>query len=153
MNACRQTHATPLQGSKRRACIIEPGSAHAGAASLSHASVEAVARRVVELLQEHPAVAAPRFVDAQELARILGISRSTVYERARELGAIRVGHGTRARLRFDAAEATRRLGEQPQPSSRRRRSATRRFASRPRPPVVECELLPIREQPAGTSRR
>ncbi len=46
-------------------------------------------------------------VDARELARLLGVSRSTVYDHARDLGAIRIGAGERGRLRFDPEVAMR----------------------------------------------
>lgn len=60
---------------------------------------EAVARRVVELLDERgqqPAV----LVDHAILARSLGVSRLTVHERAQELGAVHLGDGSQPRLRF-----------------------------------------------------
>ncbi len=40
-------------------------------------------------------------VDAIALARLLGVSRAYVYEHADELGALRLGGGPKARLRFD----------------------------------------------------
>ena len=40
-------------------------------------------------------------VDANELARLLSVSRDYVYEHADELGALRLSNGPRARLRFD----------------------------------------------------
>jgi hypothetical protein len=46
-------------------------------------------------------------VDAKELARLLGVSRSAVYDHARDLGAIRIGAGQRGRLRFDPELAMR----------------------------------------------
>jgi hypothetical protein len=72
---------------------------------LDVASVDAIARRVVALLAEELSEHArrrPELIDAVEVARRLGISRSTVYEKSDELGAIRLGAGPRARLRFDA---------------------------------------------------
>jgi hypothetical protein len=71
--------------------------------------VEAIARRVAELVgtAEPPAV---RYVDAAELARVLGIERDWVYAHARELGAIRLG-GTQGRLRFDLREVTHALAD------------------------------------------
>lgn len=44
-------------------------------------------------------------VDAASLARLLGVSRTAVYEHAAELGAIEVGDGERPRLRFDVDRA------------------------------------------------
>jgi hypothetical protein len=69
--------------------------------------VDAVARRVVELLDVEEARgsdgrrrASPLTV-AQVAARY-GVSRSWVYAHQRELGAMRLGSGPRARLRFDS---------------------------------------------------
>ena len=75
---------------------------------LDPADVEAIAERVFEMLSEHRAPSP--LVSAAELSRRLGLSRSTVYEKAEELGVIRIGSGPRARLRFDADVVTRRFG-------------------------------------------
>jgi hypothetical protein len=48
-------------------------------------------------------------VDATELARLLGKSRSWVYEHAGELGAVRLGSGPRARLGFFPGQALQGL--------------------------------------------
>jgi hypothetical protein len=44
-------------------------------------------------------------LSASALAEALGLSRSWVYEHADELGAMRIGSGSKARLRFDAEQA------------------------------------------------
>lgn len=64
--------------------------------------IEAIARRVAELLRGDPP-ASDGLIDVGEAARRLGVSRSTIYAKATELGAVRLGHGPKARLRFDAA--------------------------------------------------
>jgi hypothetical protein len=69
------------------------------------ALVEAVARRVVELLDERSVQQPNELVDATTLARLLSISRSTVYDNAERLGAIELGDGARPRLRFDVETA------------------------------------------------
>jgi hypothetical protein len=81
---------------------------HAGLLSASTepaidgAYVDAIARRVVELIHtDDQADIGRRFVDAATLAGELGVERSWVYEHARELHAIRLGSGPRARLRFN----------------------------------------------------
>lgn len=67
------------------------------------AHVEALARRVVELLRtEARENSGRRLVDASTLAAELGVERSWVYEHANELHPIRLGTGPKARLRFDA---------------------------------------------------
>lgn len=74
--------------------------------------VAAVADAVVARLL--PALGAlddrrPRaLVDAAELAEHLGVERSFVYEHADALGAVRLGDGPKARLRFDVDEAASR---------------------------------------------
>ena len=69
-------------------------------------TVEAIAVRVVELLEAHRALAEPgRMGDAQALASVLGVSRDYVYEHAEELGAVRLGDGPRGRLRFRLDQA------------------------------------------------
>ena len=112
--------------------------------------VEAVARRVVEILDEREQRPAAGLVDAATVARLLGISRSTVYEHAAEFGAVQLGNGKRAALRFDVEQAraawTRRDSsersdaEDPPASSgvtrRRKQAAARQTA----------DLLPIRGQ-------
>jgi len=76
-------------------------------------AVEAIARRVVEIL-ERRGLQGRELVDAAELARRFGIERSWVYSHAIELGAVKLGHGPKPRLRFDpqiAARVLRRVGE------------------------------------------
>jgi hypothetical protein len=64
--------------------------------------VEAIAERVSGLLRSEPPDRRP--VDA--LAGVLGVDRSYVYAHAEKLGAVRLGGGSKPRLRFDL-EATR----------------------------------------------
>lgn len=70
--------------------------------------IEAIARRVVELLRDElqsRAVSA-RLMTAEQVADHLGVSRSWVYEHAQDLGAIKLGPGPKAPLRFDVFKAT-----------------------------------------------
>ena len=81
--------------------------------ALDPPTVEAIARRVVELL-ERRGLQRRELVDAAELARRFGIERSWVYSHAIELGAIKLGDGSKPRLRFDpeiAARVLRVVGE------------------------------------------
>jgi hypothetical protein len=97
-------------------------------------AIEAITRRVVELLERRGLSGGPELVDAAELARRLGIERSWVYTHAIELGAVKLGVGRKPRLRFDpqiASRLLRRVGEAP--------------AAAPRPP--------IRGERAGGPRR
>ena len=63
--------------------------------ALDAATVEAIARRVVELL-ERRGLQRRELVDAAEIARRFGIERSWVYSHAIELGAVKLGGGTEA---------------------------------------------------------
>lgn len=79
----------------------------AGTKGLDSEAVGAIAMRVVELLEGSRSET--RFVSAAELAHLLGVSRATVYEKAHKLGAIRLGTGPRARLRFDVEQVLSQL--------------------------------------------
>jgi hypothetical protein len=96
--------------------------------------VEAIARRVAELLRADAVPAAARLVDAATLAAMLGVERDWVYAHARELQAVRLG-GKRGRLRFDVSIVFRALDTERPPRSRRRSVAK----------AIETggELLPI----------
>jgi hypothetical protein len=79
-------------------------------AVLDVASVEAVARRVVELMRAGGGVpSVRRLVDAGTLAAEFGVTRSWVYEHRDELGAVRIGTGPKPRLRFDLQAAREAL--------------------------------------------
>jgi hypothetical protein len=111
--------------------------------------VDAIARRVVELLEGARARAgtADPGADAEgacltvsQVAARYRVSRSWVYARQRELGAMRLGQGPRARLRFDpkvvaeaiaAFEGSRRPPEPPVAAPRGRRG----------PRLIESETL------------
>jgi hypothetical protein len=111
-----------------------------------------VAHRVVELLIERGHAPASRLVDATELARLLGISRSTVYDNAAMLGGLEVGNGgRRPRLRFDpekaraawtACRSVAPLAEAPAPATARRRPKRDRTTS-------DVKLLPVKGQDAA----
>jgi hypothetical protein len=102
--------------------------------ALSEADIEAVADRVAGLLQRDRA--REELVDAAEIARRFGVSRDFVYAHADELGAVRLGPGPKARLRFRPAEVGRILRRGPARSTQPpRRTARRRRTS---------ALLPVR---------
>jgi hypothetical protein len=83
---------------------------------LDPGDIEVIARRVAELIAGAlpPAPPAVRYVDAAEVARVLGVERDCVYAHARELGAVRLG-GPQGRLRFDLKEVSRLLAERQAP--------------------------------------
>jgi hypothetical protein len=82
--------------------------------ALSAEDIDAVARRIIEVLRNER-TSTFKLVDARELAALLGVSMDYVYEHATELGALRLGSGRKARIRFDADIARQAL------ESRRRR--------------------------------
>jgi hypothetical protein len=90
---------------------------------LDDASVEAIARRVVELLSNESG--SEDWIDAAEVARRFSLSRDYVYEHAAELGAVRLGSGPKARLRFNPNKAAEALGGSSARESRPKREAVR----------------------------
>jgi integrase len=121
--------------------------------TLDREDIEAVAARVVALLREAPAPPA-RYVDAATLALALGVERDWVYARARELGAIRLGEGPKARLRFDlerarAAVAAIGAGDQAPPEEpARRRRRPRKQVAPPGVRLIPGEVWPVSEDRA-----
>jgi hypothetical protein len=113
--------------------------------TLDDASVEAIARRVHELLtEERPRGSGASVVDAVEVARRVGRTRSWVYANADRLGGLRLGDGPRPRLMFDLAEVEARLRE----GMRARATDEPGRLRIGRPPrrkrvLPEAELLPI----------
>src|SRR5689334_18957277 len=100
----RKRHASCGQYSPERAAASSPRNHMSGGPLLQPEFVEAVAQRVVQLLRcEQPT---PEWIDATEAARGLGVSRSYVYEHSADLGAVRLGGGSKPRLRFDASRLT-----------------------------------------------
>lgn len=78
--------------------------------TLDREDIEAVAKRVVDLLEErHSSVG---LVDAKTLAHLLDVRPEWVRDHADELGALRLGDGPRARMKFDVAEARERIKRQ-----------------------------------------
>lgn len=101
---------------------------------LAPESIEAIAQRVAELVRAPEAV---QFIDAAEVSRRFHVSRDYVYEHADELGAVRLGEGSRPRLRFDVQKVTERFGLPPSSEPQREnRSAVRRPST--------ATLLPIK---------
>jgi hypothetical protein len=70
--------------------------------TLDDDDIEAIAQRVAELVGGRTRVG---LVGAKDVAEGLGVSTAWVYENARKLGAIKLGDGPKARLRFDLERA------------------------------------------------
>jgi hypothetical protein len=101
--------------------------------------LEAIAERVADLLAERLGAtlgAAPVLLDPKEVARRLGVSRDFVYEHSEELGAVRLGDGPRARLRFDSRRVAAFEAAGPAAPPPRRAPRPPRRSSR-------ADLLPI----------
>lgn len=111
--------------------------------------IDAVARRVLELVGERDTgngSAPSGLLTVGEVAQRLRVSTKWVYAHQRRLGAIKLGDGPKARLRFDAGAVAAELDhverepEVPQsavvpgtPAKTKR--SRRRLVSRPLPPV------------------
>ena len=112
--------------------------------------IEAIARRVAELLHEEPRPdrQSADLIDAAEVARRLGMDRSWVYSHAAELGAVRLGTGPNARLRFDPERATRALNPvgDPPPRTEPPRRAVRSRPRRRRAPLLPVKGAPVSEK-------
>jgi hypothetical protein len=108
--------------------------------------IEAIARRVVELLRaDAESPREPRYVDAATLARELKVERDWVYANARHLGAIRLGDGPRGRLRFDRELVAELLAAaETRPGSKTQR------VSRPARRQARESLRPKRVPPGGS---
>jgi hypothetical protein len=103
---------------------------------LAEEQLEQLADLIAARLANTP-IAPQSLVDAATLARQLGVSRATIYEHARELGAVRVGATARGRLRFDPQHVRRTLDNNAafgEPSSAR--PAKSRAGQRRRPAQV-----------------
>jgi hypothetical protein len=86
-----------------------------------------------------------------EHADTLGVARSFVYEHADTLGVVKLGNGSRPRLRFDVDRAREALAGLPAGSAGRRSAVGESPANRPetsmrrrRPSGTSADLLPIR---------
>jgi hypothetical protein len=73
--------------------------------ALAPDQLEELAGLIADRLRADRALARGGLVDVHELAALLGVSRSWVYQHATELGAVRLGSGSRPRLRFDPEAA------------------------------------------------
>jgi hypothetical protein len=81
-----------------------------GSVTIERNEMVELASLVADELEARGLAAGPRrLVDAGELASLLGVKRNYVYEHAAQLGAVRLGDGPRARLRFDPEEAAARV--------------------------------------------
>ena len=106
----------------------------AGELSLSPAELalaERIAAEVARRLAGEAGAEGTKLLDAGEVSRILGCERSWVYEHQAELGVIRLGHGSKPRLRFER-ERIAEIASAPraEPPREPRRATPRRLRSR-----------------------
>jgi hypothetical protein len=89
-----------------------------------------------------------RLVTVAELATYLQVEASYVYSHADELGAMRLGGGPKARLRFDLDEVKRRISCEGGREPTRRDAASQAVSRRRRRRSLgtSVPLLPIRGQ-------
>lgn len=106
---------------------------------LDRESVEEIAHCVVELLRGESI--SGELIDAAEVARRFSVSRDYVYQHADDLGAVKLGDGPKARLRFDPDEAAKRLNGSDREGSHHKVKPVRTVRNR-----RDVTLLPIREQ-------
>ena len=108
-----ETRRTPPDGRRQESVL-----------TLSAGDVEAIAEATARRLVEFVGGRGKTFglVGPRELAEGLGVSLDYVYAHATELGAMRLGSGPKARIRFDLDGARRLLEARgQQPTTRRRR--------------------------------
>ena len=98
---------------------------------------EAIAARVVELLERPDRRPASGLATAAEVAEQLGVNKSWVYANQKRLGGIRLGDGPRARLRFDLERARRAVDKERSEQQRPRRSRGRPPKASVLPEAVE----------------
>lgn len=99
----------------------------AGERTLTPSDVEAIAEVLAQKVAAvvKPPPPQPSLIDVRELAGELGVSPTFVYEHASELGAMRLGLGPNARIRFDLEEAKQALAaRRRRPPARGRRART-----------------------------
>jgi hypothetical protein len=138
----RRTKELVVSGAARRPVVSRAGS-HWAEADYDDAALDRLADLLADRLVERlggviPGQVEP-LVDAVEIARLHGKSRSWVYEHAGELGAVRLGSGPRPRLGFARARVAERLGRldkpatasPPEPPKRRRQRAGRTTTGAP----------------------
>ena len=82
-----------------------------GELRLAPESIEELARCIAELIATAGSSGErSQHLTAEEVSRWWGVGRRWVYDHAEELGARRLGSGSRPRLRFDPDEVAERLG-------------------------------------------
>ena len=105
-----------------------------------------IAVRVVALIEHRAYGAQVELATAAEVAQAFGVSTSWVYANKRRLGAIRLGEGPKARLRFELEQAKRAVRAEHE--QHRQKARSRRSPSDCRLPA-DVEMLQGRRSAAG----
>ena len=121
--------------------IVRPGRDPADYDDVLDRLADLLAERLAVRLSGRVLTGAEPLVDAAEIARLHGKTRSWVYEHAGELGAVRLGSGPRPRLGFSPARVAEQLETvdapattplpAPAPAPRRRQRASRTTTGAP----------------------
>lgn len=108
---------------------------------LDDEDIEAIADRVAAKLRRPAGV---DLIDADEVARMMGVKRGWVYANKRRLGAVPIGDGDKPRLRFrvETVRAVMAEGGEPRPNE----PAPKR-RGRPRKSALPRGVKPIRARP------
>jgi predicted DNA-binding transcriptional regulator AlpA len=103
-------------------------------------SIDAIAQRVADILRSESLPTRQQLLTATDVAARFGVSRAWVYDNAERLGAIRLGTGSKARLRFDPQRVSELI--QPEPHSRDRPARHSPLAAKRW--LDKADLIPIR---------
>jgi hypothetical protein len=108
---------------------------------LDDEDIEAIADRVAAKLRRPVGVG---LIDADAVARMIGVKRDWVYANKKRLGAVPIGQGEKPRLRFslERVRAVMAEGGQPRPDE----PAPKR-RGRPRKSALPPGVTPIRARP------
>lgn len=104
--------------------------------------VDAVARRVLELLSDENPGGGVQLLTVAQVARRFQVHPNWVYANARRLGAVRLGDGPKAPLRFDPARVARAIIDET-PSEAADAPARGDRTPRRLPATGKSRLLPI----------
>jgi hypothetical protein len=118
------------------------------AVELTPQTIDQIAVRVAQLLRHQQSTQTNAenvgWLTVSQLARHLNLNRTWIYEHADELGAIRVGKGPKARIRFDLHTATAALRQNQATRAPLQTSKPRRPRPIPDPHQMQAPLLEIR---------
>jgi hypothetical protein len=142
----QRTRSSGVRASSRLALVIAReievlGTRDGRVVAFDIEEIQPVAERIAGLVTSvRPAVG---LVDARDLADELGVERDWVYANAERLGAVRLGSGPRARVRFDLEQAREALAAGRKDSDLERDGPSRGRRGRPQRRVVAPDVALI----------